>query len=82
MIKIRNEEAADYRTVEEPVSYTHLAEMCAEYPDVKIDAVSDIDLFLNDEHLCTWQSPGDFGDRRGRYTPSWWHACLLYTSAF
>ena len=50
------------------------AEMCSEYPDVKIDAVSDIDLFLNDEHLCTWQSPGDFGDRRGRYTPSWWHA--------
>ncbi|MSS08222.1 hypothetical protein FYJ38_06135 [Clostridium sp. WB02_MRS01] len=21
---------------------------------------------------CTWVSPGDFGDRRGKYTPGWW----------
>lgn len=50
------------------------AEMCSEYPNVKTDAFSDIDLYLNEERLCTWRSPGDFGDRRGRYTPSWWHA--------
>ena len=23
-------------------------------------------------HVGTWTSPGDYGDKRGVYTPSWW----------
>lgn len=49
------------------------AELCSEanlhsgvYP-------SDITLWLNGSAVGTWTSPGDFGDRPGRYTPSaWW----------
>lgn len=33
---------------------------------------SDITFSLNGVRLGTWTSPGDFADRRGRYTPSWW----------
>ena len=33
---------------------------------------SDISFSLNGIELGTWTSPGDFGDARGKYTPSWW----------
>ncbi|WP_066191689.1 MULTISPECIES: ArsR/SmtB family transcription factor [Gracilibacillus] len=33
---------------------------------------SDITFSLNDQELGTWQSPGDFADTRGLYTPDWW----------
>lgn len=48
------------------------AEMSSEYSHVDNDGLSDIALYLNGERLCLWTSPGDFGDRRGRYTPEWW----------
>lgn len=48
------------------------AEMCSEYPHIKNDWKSDINLYLNGHPICTWVSPGDFGDRRGKYTPGWW----------
>lgn len=47
-------------------------ELSSEYPGWKSDWPSDITLSLNDVELCTWQSPGDFADRRGKYTPAWW----------
>lgn len=33
---------------------------------------SDIHFYLNDVCLGYWTSPGDFGDERGLFTPSWW----------
>lgn len=48
------------------------AELSSEYPHYKNDWPSDIGVFLNGELLCTWLSPGDFGDKRGINTPSWW----------
>jgi predicted transcriptional regulator len=47
-------------------------EMSSEYSHINNDGLSDIALYLNNERLCVWASPGDFGDRRGRYTPEWW----------
>ena len=29
-------------------------------------------LWINDVAVGTWTSPGDYGDRRGIYTPTWW----------
>ena len=48
------------------------AEMCSEYPHIKNNWESDINIYLNGELVCPWVSPGDFGDRTGKYTPSWW----------
>lgn len=50
------------------------AEMSSEYSHVNNNGLSDIVLSLNGEKLCLWTSPGDFGDRRGRYTPNWWQS--------
>lgn len=48
------------------------AEMCSEYPNVRNDWESDIELSLNGRRICLWRSPGDFGDRKGKFTPGWW----------
>ena len=37
---------------------------------------SDITFSLNGVILGTWTSPGDYGDRRGKYNPSWWFPFL------
>ena len=38
-----------------------------------IDTLCDsFDFFFNGKAIGTWTSPGDFGDRKGKYTPSWW----------
>jgi len=50
------------------------AEMSSEYPNTKDDWESDINLYLNGELICPWISPGDYGNRRGKFTPSWWLA--------
>lgn len=50
------------------------AEMCSEYPNAKNDWESDINLYLNDTLICPWISPGDFADRKGKYTPDWWNS--------
>lgn len=48
------------------------AEMSSEHPHIRNDWESDINLYLNDKLVCPWIAPGDFGDRKGKYTPSWW----------
>ena len=49
------------------------AELCSEANLHNNDYPSDITLWLNGTAVGTWTSPGDFGDRPGRYTPdSWW----------
>ena len=49
------------------------AEVCSEVNLHNNVHPSDITLWLNGTAIGTWASPGDFGDRPGRYTPSaWW----------
>jgi predicted transcriptional regulator len=47
-------------------------ELSSEVPGTNADWPSDISLWVNDVRIGTWTSPGDFGDRRGVYTPRWW----------
>ena len=47
-------------------------EMSSETPGTNADWPSDISLWVNDVLIGTWTSPGDFGDKRGTYTPHWW----------
>jgi predicted transcriptional regulator len=49
------------------------AEVCSEAPLHDPDWPSDISVWINGRHLGAWTSPGDFGGKRGRLTPSWWH---------
>jgi predicted transcriptional regulator len=47
-------------------------ELSSEVPGTNLDWPSDITLWVNDHQIGTWTSPGDFGDKRGVYTPNWW----------
>ena len=47
-------------------------ELSSEVPGTNLDWPSDITLWVNDHCIGTWTSPGDFGDKRGVYTPGWW----------
>jgi len=47
-------------------------ELCSEAPTFDPDWPSDVSVWVNDIHLGVWTCPGDFGERRGRLTPSWW----------
>lgn len=47
-------------------------EMSSEVPGTNADWPSDISLWVNGRKVGTWTCPGDYGDRRGTYTPPWW----------
>jgi predicted transcriptional regulator len=47
-------------------------EMSSEVPGTNTNWPSDISVWINEVEIGTWTSPGDFGDRRGRFTPSFW----------
>jgi predicted transcriptional regulator len=47
-------------------------ELSSEVPGTSTDWPSDITLSVNGIEIGTWTSPGDFGDKRGVYTPAWW----------
>jgi predicted transcriptional regulator len=47
-------------------------EISSEVPGTNSQWPSDISLWVNDVRIGTWTSPGDFGDRRGKFTPRWW----------
>ncbi|GGE11928.1 transcriptional regulator [Aureimonas endophytica] len=47
-------------------------ELSSEVPGTSADWPSDITLAVNGVEILTWTSPGDFGDRRGTFTPDWW----------
>lgn len=47
-------------------------EISSEFPYSNNVWPSDITFTLNGIELCTWTSPGDFSDTRGRFTPAWW----------
>ena len=47
-------------------------ELSSEVPGTSADWPSDITVTINGTDVGTWTSPGDFGDKRGVYTPDWW----------
>jgi predicted transcriptional regulator len=47
-------------------------ELSSEVPGTNVNWPSDITLWVNDHKIGTWTSPGDYGDKRGVYTPKWW----------
>lgn len=47
-------------------------ELSSEVPGTDANWPSDISLQVNGIEIGTWTSPGDFGDKRGVYTPEWW----------
>ncbi|HEY4201345.1 MAG TPA: helix-turn-helix domain-containing protein [Devosiaceae bacterium] len=47
-------------------------ELSSEVPGTSADWPSDITVAINGQDVGTWTSPGDFGDKRGVYTPDWW----------
>jgi predicted transcriptional regulator len=49
-----------------------LAELSSEVPGTNKNWLSDITLWVNEVEIGTWTSPGDFGDKRGVFTPLWW----------
>ncbi len=56
----------------QPASLELSFEACSDAPNFDENLLSDITLWINDREVGTWTSPGDFGDRRGRFTPRWW----------
>lgn len=47
-------------------------ELSSEIPGTNKQWPSDITVWINNKEVGTWECPGDFGDKRGKYTPEWW----------
>lgn len=47
-------------------------ELSSEVPGTSSNWPSDISVVVNGVNIGSWTSPGDFGDKRGVYTPDWW----------
>jgi predicted transcriptional regulator len=61
------------RLKDRPVTRLELiTELSSETPGTNKNWLSDITLWVNNVEVATWTSPGDFGDKRGKYTPDWW----------
>ena len=55
-------------------SFTFSVELCSECPNYNNVWKSDITFWINGKEVCTYRSPGDYGDRRGRYPIPHWPA--------
>ena len=44
----------------------------SEYPGCRSDWPSEIFFTVNRTQVGSWVCPGNYGDRRGRFTPRWW----------
>jgi predicted transcriptional regulator len=55
-----------------PAALEFSLELSSEVPGTNANWPSDISLWVNGTKLGTWTSPGDYGDKRGRFTPGWW----------
>lgn len=49
-----------------------IMELSSEVPGTNSDWPSDISLWVNGVKAGTWRCPGDYGDKRGSFTPPWW----------
>ena len=47
-------------------------ELSSEVPGTSENWPSDITVQVNGVKIGSWTAPGDYGDRRGKYTPPWW----------
>lgn len=54
------------------VKLTLSMELSSEYPGYNEDFPSDIYFEVAGVNVGKWISPGDYGSRRGHYTPAWW----------
>jgi predicted transcriptional regulator len=54
------------------ISLNFSGEVCSEAPGYNNKYPSDITLEINDKEIGTWTSPGDFGGKPGKLTPTWW----------
>lgn len=53
-------------------------EICSEAPAYNEHQPSDIGFRINGKLLGIWTSPGDFGIKRGIFTPDWWNGGTQY----
>lgn len=53
-------------------SLSFMLELSSEAPSTNNEWPSDIGFYINDKFIGQWTSPGDFGDVKGIFTPSWW----------
>jgi predicted transcriptional regulator len=58
----------------EASSISFSLEICSEAPHYNENWPSDISFSLNNIDIATWTCPGDFGSKRGVYTPRWWNS--------
>jgi len=49
-----------------------VTELSSEVPGTSDNWPSDINISINGQIVAIWTAPGDYGDRRGKYTPDWW----------
>jgi predicted transcriptional regulator len=59
-------------STENPIELVISMEIASEAPLTDNNWPSDITFYLNQVKLGTWTSPGDYGDKRGKYNPPWW----------
>lgn len=65
----------NYMTTAAQISSLSISlEIGSEAPGYEEHWPSDITFAINGRPLCIWTSPGDFGELRGKLTPSWWGA--------
>ncbi|MDQ8734842.1 ArsR family transcriptional regulator [Paenibacillus sp. LHD-38] len=57
---------------EKPTELEISFEISSEAPFANENWPSDISFYLNGTKIGLWTSPGDFGGKRGKYTPDWW----------
>lgn len=57
---------------QEPTALEISMELGSEAPGVDSNWPSDISFQINGVNMGQWTSPGDFGGKRGNYTPEWW----------
>ena len=50
------------------------AELSSEAPGSNANWPSDIHFYINNQLIGVWQSPGDFADVPGIFTPDWWYS--------
>lgn len=62
----------DTKKLNEISEITFSFEICSETYCYNNNWPSDITIYINKVEICTFTSPGDFGGRRGKYTPEYW----------
>lgn len=59
-------------TNQQPEELEISLELSSEAPGFNNDWPSDISFFINNIKVGQWTSPGDFGETKGNFTPTWW----------